>query len=241
MHGKPIAADVYDQIAEAYATRTETAAYNAYYERPAMMALIGDVEGKAILDVGCGHGHYAEQLLARGAARIVGLDASAKMIELARARLGDRVELQHADVARPLAGIAADTSFDLVICPLVLHYVEDWGPVLTSFHRLLRDGGAVVLSTGHPMQDFASSVSGDYFERELLHEAWSSFGVTMPTYRRSLAEIFDAVRGAGFVVDQLVEPRPAPELADIAPDVHERLSKAPAFLCLRLVRSTARA
>lgn len=46
----------YDSFAEAYSAENETSLVNAYYERPAMLALTGDVAGRRILDAGCGSG-----------------------------------------------------------------------------------------------------------------------------------------------------------------------------------------
>ena len=50
----------YDSFAEAYAAENETSLANAYYERPAILALAGDVAGRRILDAGCGSGPLSE-------------------------------------------------------------------------------------------------------------------------------------------------------------------------------------
>lgn len=233
---RPKAAAVYDEIAEAYSAKTKTAPFNALYERPAMMRLIGDVSGKHVFDAGCGHGYYAEQMIEGGAARVVGIDASRKMVELAKARLGERVELHVADVGGALDEFADEGSMDLVICPLVLHYIDDLSAPLGAFAKLLRPGGALVLSVGHPMEDFKASLTGNYFERELLQQVWPSFGVTMPTFRRSLSDMFEAIGAAGFTLEELVEPLPLPELEQIDEKLFDALSRAPSFLCLRLRR-----
>jgi len=73
----------YDAFAEAYAAENEASILNAYYERPAMLELAGDVAGRHILDAGCGAGPLSEALRARGA-EVAGFDASPAMIELAR-------------------------------------------------------------------------------------------------------------------------------------------------------------
>jgi hypothetical protein len=52
----PVAND-YDSFAEAYSAENEASLLNAYYERPAMLALAGDVAGRRILDADCGSGH----------------------------------------------------------------------------------------------------------------------------------------------------------------------------------------
>jgi 2-polyprenyl-3-methyl-5-hydroxy-6-metoxy-1,4-benzoquinol methylase len=57
-------------------------------ESHSFMKRIGDLAGKDVLDVACGEGHYTRKLRQAGAARVVGVDVSARMIELARAQEG---------------------------------------------------------------------------------------------------------------------------------------------------------
>jgi 2-polyprenyl-3-methyl-5-hydroxy-6-metoxy-1,4-benzoquinol methylase len=75
------------QLAEEYLAHARDGAFNAYYDRPAVLAVLGSVAGLAVLDLGCGPGLYAEELLARGAGRVAGVDASAAMVRLARERV----------------------------------------------------------------------------------------------------------------------------------------------------------
>ena len=67
MAGKPIALDAYETLAEAYASVVDTKPHNAYYERPATLSLLPNVNGKRVLDAGCGPGVYSEWLIERGA------------------------------------------------------------------------------------------------------------------------------------------------------------------------------
>ncbi|GAA2405590.1 hypothetical protein GCM10010404_74650 [Nonomuraea africana] len=117
----------YDRLAEAYTAENETSILNAYYERPATLALAGEVTGRRILDAGCGSGPLSAALRERGAV-VTGIDASAGMLEQARRRLGDGADLRVADLRDPLP--FPDDAFDDVIAFLVLHYLEDWGPSL---------------------------------------------------------------------------------------------------------------
>jgi predicted TPR repeat methyltransferase len=98
--------------------------YNSHYERPAMLELLGHVGDLAILDAGCGSGLLLEELMARGA-RVVGVDSSERMLERARARLGEAAELRVQDLQQPLDW-ATDASFDVVASSLALHYMQDW-------------------------------------------------------------------------------------------------------------------
>ena len=116
-------ADHYDSFAQSYSRSNESGLFNAYYARPAMIELAGDVRGRRVLDAGCGSGLLAEALRAKGAI-VTGFDSSPAMVELARQRLGEDADLLVADLSRPLP--YADGSFDDVVVSLVLHYLEDW-------------------------------------------------------------------------------------------------------------------
>ena len=76
----------YDSVADGYAAAIDHAPYNALYERPAMLGLLPPVDGRRILEAGCGAGWYTEQLLARGA-RVSAVDASAALVEHTRRRI----------------------------------------------------------------------------------------------------------------------------------------------------------
>ena len=148
----PAVASGYDSFAEAYSAENEASLLNAYYERPAMLALAGDVAGRRILDAGCGSGPLFAALRDRGAI-VTGFDKSAGMVELARRRLGDDADLQVADLGSPLP--FPDGRFDDVIASLVLHYLEDWAPALAELRRVLKPGGQLIVSVDHP---FATSL-----------------------------------------------------------------------------------
>src|SRR5690349_15473973 len=87
----------YDEFAAAYSASNETNLFNAWYARPEMVRLAGDVAGLDVLDAGCGSGPLMQDLRARGAT-VSGFDLSAAMVELARRRLGDEVDLRVADL-----------------------------------------------------------------------------------------------------------------------------------------------
>src|ERR1700739_4604998 len=77
----------YDSFAEVYSAENEINLPNAYYERPATLALAGDVAGRRILDAGCGSGPLFAALRDRGAI-VTGVDSSAGMLERAPQRPG---------------------------------------------------------------------------------------------------------------------------------------------------------
>ncbi|MCK8501630.1 class I SAM-dependent methyltransferase [Myxococcus fulvus] len=75
----------YSTFAERYATFALTKPHNALYERPAKMALLGEVAGLRVLDAGCGPGFCSEKL-ARGGATVHAFNVTPEMIPLARTR-----------------------------------------------------------------------------------------------------------------------------------------------------------
>jgi SAM-dependent methyltransferase len=137
----------YDAFAHGYTQDNDNNATNAYYERPASLALLADVTGQRVLDAGCGAGAHAAEMIRRGAA-VAGLDKSAGLLAIARQRLGAGVALHEADLAEPLP--FPPVSFDAVLASLVMHYLQDWGPTLAEFRRVLVPGGRLVVSTHHP-------------------------------------------------------------------------------------------
>lgn len=224
---------LYDEHAESYARHSEQSPANAYYDRPAILALAGDVDGRRVLELGCAAGVLSERLVERGA-RLLGLDGAERMIEFARRRLGGRARFEVADLSDPLDSVP-DASVDLVVASLVLHYLEDWAPLLAEVHRCLVPGGALVFSVHHPAADWHKSTESDYQRTELVSEVWDIAGQerSVSFYRRPLSAVFDQLRRAGFAVDVVDEPKPLPELEDLAPEAYRQLTTEPIFLFVR--------
>jgi SAM-dependent methyltransferase len=224
---------VYQEIADRYAAEVDARPVNAFYERPAVLSLLPPLAGTRVLDAGCGPGWYTEHLVAQGA-DVTALDAVPRFVELTRARVGNRARLLQADLARPL-DFAADAAFDLVLSPLALHYVKDWDVLLHELARVLRPGGHLVFSTHHPMMTWQLFRTPDYFATELLESRWDVVG-KVTFYRRPLTAITEALAGAGFVTERLIEPQPTEEFRRASPEEYERYMKAPWYLVVRARR-----
>src|SRR5262245_36826921 len=166
MTDKPIALDAYEALAESYSANVSTKPHNAYYERPATLSLVPDVRNMRVLDAGCGPGVYSQWLIENGAS-ILALDASPRMVEMARQRLGESADIRHADLSKPL-DFLDDASFDVVLSPLVLEYIEDWRSTLAEFYRVLAPGGYLIVSVTHPFNDYRYFKSDNYFATELV-------------------------------------------------------------------------
>ncbi|MEV4732626.1 methyltransferase domain-containing protein [Saccharopolyspora sp. NPDC049426] len=219
----------YDSFAEAYSAANENNLVNAHYERPAMLALAGDVTGHQVLDAGCGAGALSAALRERGAF-VTGVDSSAGMLALARRKLGDEAALHLADLREPLP--LADTAFDVVVASLVLHYLEDWGPALAEFRRVLKPGGWLIASVDHPFVAYSiHDPRPDYFATTSYSFDWEFGGKTVPMtfWRRPLHAMIDAFTAAGFRLTTIREPQPDPAARDLFPAEFHRLATTPTF------------
>jgi SAM-dependent methyltransferase len=234
---QPVAQKAYDALAEAYAQRVDTKPHNAYYERPATLSLLPGVAGLRVLDAGCGPGVYSEWLVEHGA-QVVACDANRKMVHLARQRLGDKVIVLHANLEEPLQ-FAADASFDLIVSPLVMDYLEDWTAVFKEFHRILVAGGVLVFSMEHPFSKYLDhKEESNYFDTDLVTYTYRGFGspVDVPSYRRPLGAVINPLIAAGFTLDCILEPQPTQEFKLADPLDYEELMHNPGFLCVRALR-----
>ncbi|WP_046779326.1 class I SAM-dependent methyltransferase [Streptomyces yangpuensis] len=223
-------ANDYDGFAEAYAAENEHSLVNAHYERPAMLALAGDVRGRRILDAGCGSGPLAAALRERGAV-VTGLDVSAAMLALAGRRLGEGVPLHRVDLRDRLP--FTDGEFDDVIASLVLHYLEDWGSTLAELRRVLRPGGRLLASVDHPFVAYTfQEPRPDYFATTDYAFEWVIGGHSAPMrfWRKPLHAMTEAFTTAGFRLSTIAEPQPDPAARDLFPDAFRDLSHKPTFL-----------
>lgn len=202
--------DHYDDFAENYDAENGASLLNAYYERPAMLELAGDVRGRRVLDAGCGSGPLTAELLARGA-EVTGLDGSPAMIELARQRLGDGVPLHVGDLAAPLP--FEDDAFDVVTASLVLHYLEDWSAPLAELRRVLAPNGRLLVSVNHPFVRTLNAPEEDYFATRQYSEDLEFDGVpaVLTMWHRPLSAMTRSFVEAGFHVLAVDEPAPSPE------------------------------
>ncbi len=218
----------YDSFAEAYAAENETSLINAYYARPAILNLAGDVAGRRILDAGCGAGTVTVGLRERGAI-VAGFDSSSKMVELARKRLGADADLRVADILGPLP--YPDGVFDDVVAALVLHYLEDWTGPLAELRRVLKPGGRLIVVVNHPMIYKLVYPDADYFAVRKHSEEYSFNGqnAVLTYWHRPLHAMTDSFTAAGFRTAVISEPPPAPEARELFAD---ELAKFPsgAFL-----------
>lgn len=213
---------------------TDVVTYGFDIPREDQLKLLGRVEGKRVLDLGCGTGHNAIAL-ARAGAKVIAVDPSADQVASARAaceREGVKVELHHAPLAE-LAFVRADT-IDAVVSAYGLVAVDDIDRVFRQVDRVLKPEHHFVLSLPHPA--FAL-VDADQPERRSGRSYWDTAPITgaegqAPDLPRTISALFTSLGRANFRVDTLLEPEPvsgAPRSRGWRP----AMEQVPATLVLR--------
>jgi SAM-dependent methyltransferase len=118
-------------------------------EWPSVQALLPEMRGLRVLDLGCGFGWFCRWAREQGAASVLGLDLSERMLARARALTDDaavayeRADLEHVELP--------EAAFDVAFSSLTLHYVEDLGALLARLHPALVPGGHFVATMEHPI------------------------------------------------------------------------------------------
>lgn len=120
--------------------------------------LFPSLEGKSVLDLGCGYGWHCKFAEEQGATKILGIDLSKKMIEEAQKRnSGNQIEYR-------ISGLEEydypENEWDCVISNLALHYIEDIVEIFQKVYRTLKPGGIFLFNIEHPV--FTAGVGQDW-------------------------------------------------------------------------------
>nr|WP_314072626.1 class I SAM-dependent methyltransferase [uncultured Roseococcus sp.] len=204
-------------------------------EWPALRALLPDLQGKRVLDLGCGFGWFSRHAAEHGAARVLGLELSEKMLERARSMGASPViEYRRADLETVELPEAA---FDLVFSSLALHYIADLGALLGKVSRTLVPGGSVVMSMEHPIFMAPSQprweghiwpFDGYFHEGERVTD-WFTKGVVKQ--HRTLGTTLNLLIGAGLRLTHVEDWRPTEAQIAAEPSWAKELER-PMFLLL---------
>jgi SAM-dependent methyltransferase len=181
--------------------------------------------GRLTVDVGCGEGRVARELIARGH-RVVGIEGSPALAAAAR-EAGPAFEVHVADAAAmPLP----DGCADLAVASMSMLNFDDMPGVVREVARVLAPGGRFVFNVPHPSSDGVE----DYFETTTFAETRDRGGLRMTFHdtHRPLSAYTGALEAAGLVVEALREPRPSAEHVAAHPSA-ERYLREPGFLLIR--------
>ena len=189
---------------------------------PAFLELVPPA-GRLTLDIGCGEGRVSRVLLERGH-RVKGFDASPTLVAAARA--GDP------PIDAVTAGAAAlpleDDAADIAVAFMALQSIDDLEGAIAEAGRVLEPRGTLCAAVVHPMNSVEEAPQ--YFAEHAYADTVGSF--TFHDVHRPLSQYTAALTSAGFVIEDLREPIPGPELIAARPAA-ERWTRTPCFLHFR--------
>ena len=141
----------YDRIAELY-IKTHSQPIRYYVEEYSFWQIIGDVSGQSVLDLACGDGLYTRQCKERGASRVIGVDISTRMIELARAREKE-YPLGIEYLVKDAIDLGKIGTFDCAISSYLLAYAQTraqlWQMCRMIFINLKPGGRFITITTDY--------------------------------------------------------------------------------------------
>ena len=225
--------NIYDseEFFEGYSRLTRSVeGLDAAPEWPALRALLPDLHGLKVVDLGCGFGWFCRWARQSGAVHVLGVDVSERMLARSRANTQDaaiaytRADLEHLELSAK--------SFDVAYSSLALHYVEDLNGCLSEVYRSLVPGGSLIFSVEHPMftapadPDWVLSAAGrktwpvdSYLDEGPRSTDWLAKGVIK--HHRALATYINTLLRLGFAISHVEEWGPTeaqiasrPSLAD---------------------------
>ncbi|KAB8141273.1 class I SAM-dependent methyltransferase [Chloroflexia bacterium SDU3-3] len=236
---KTLISSYYDSFAREYhhARLNQTKVINEHIEMPAMLSMIGDIQGRTILDIGCGSGIYTK-ILASHDAHVTALDISHSMIEIAKDYCqGLDISLIHTSFEEY---IAEQMSFDIIIASFMLGYFQDLAGSFRKIRSLLKPGGFSIISGLHPIKTSRSKISefpvvDDYFSEGYYFSEIVKDQPKMPLLRRTIQDICNAAIESGLSIEKILEPTPAQR--EGLPNELEYLFHTPTIIALKLART----
>jgi len=208
-------------------------------EWPALRALLPELEGLRVLDLGCGFGWFCRWAREQGAVSVLGIDVSEKMLaRAAEATCDPAIAYTRADMERVQLPPA---SFDLVYSSLALHYVENLDRLISIVHRSLAPGGSLVFSVEHPIftapsePRWSTNAAGrktwpvdSYLEEGPRTTDWLAKGVIKR--HRTLGSYVNMLIRAGFVIRHVEEWGPTQEQIAAKPNWADERQRPPFLL-----------
>ena len=234
--------DIYDDpiFFEGYRNlrRTESG-LNAAIEDPAVASVLPDLGGLEILDLGSGFGDFCRWARKNGAAKVVGVELSERMITEAGQRTSDpRISYVQAAMEDFSIGPKA---YDVIVSRMALHYVSDYRGMVGSIYRGLRGGGVFVFSVEHPIctalcRGWHEDAEGkplfwpvdDYGREGERRHHWFVAGVIK--YHRTVETYVNTLLDAGFGLARLLEPQVSGRWRERRPDLMDSARRPPVLV-----------
>ena len=226
-------------------SRSNEVNFNDCIETPILLAMLPELHGKKILDIGCGMGQHAKQYSDMGAASVLGIDISEKMLEYAKEHNSARNIVYQRMAMEDIGTIRQ--RFDLVTSSLAFDYIEDFSGLMSRIYTLLKDDGELVFSMSHPIvtawdgayDRYTRTETGErlyanlrnYCREGLRKVDWVVNGYEC--YHRTVSTLINAMIKAGFVIEECQEAHISDEMRQRYPALFGGTIHRPEFIFFR--------
>lgn len=218
---------------------------NDVIEIPILRSLLPNIDGKSILDLGCGYGENDLYLKKIGAKYILGTDISNHMIDIANKE--NKIDGIDYEVMAMEDISNINKKFDIVISSLAFHYISNYDKLIKDIYNLLEDKGYLIFSQEHPIAnciiydsnlesnhvnigDKRYTLVSDYNREGLRIHHWN--GCNVNKYYRNFSTIINTLVKNGFIIDELNECKPNKEMIDKNPKYSNQY-ECPYFLFVK--------
>lgn len=189
---------------------------------PVIFELLKNIEGKTILDAGCGEG-YLSRILAKKCEKVIAVDFSEKMLSIAKEKT-KQINIEYHRASLESLCFLESNSIDVAVSITVFQDVLDYMAAIKEIYRVLKPAGTFILVTTHPC--FSTPVHGwhkdeygyksfwkvdNYFSEGLYESQWADDdgNKRLIYFHRTLETYFDAITQNGFYVKSIKEPKPS--------------------------------
>jgi SAM-dependent methyltransferase len=179
------------------------------------LCVLGEVDGRDVLELGCGAAQWAIALARRGA-RVTGLDNSGRQLKHARGAMAAAgIELPLVHASAEATGLE-DASFDIVFCDHGAMSFADPTRTVPEAARLLRPGGLLAFCMNTPIIELAWPVEDEHPGERLVLDYWEGLKVCEEpdgpvSYQLPYGEWIRLFGENGLLIEELLELRPPPE------------------------------
>ncbi len=219
---------------------------NNLIEKPIFLSLLPCLKDKKVLDLGCGYGDLCKLADTDGATKIVGVDISKNMIDLAiKTNSSNKIKY----IIKPMEKInEINEKFDFVLSSLAFHYVENFDKLIKDIAKLLHKDGYLIFSQEHPVatafippknKNIDTKVDienkryyllSDYNNNGIRTVHWNIDGVKK--YHRNISTIINTLIDNGLQIEKVIESYADDETIKLEPK-YKYQNDRPYFLFIK--------
>jgi len=197
--------------------------------------MLPNLDGKKMLDLGCGYGWHCRYAIENGALSVIGIDISEKMLQKAK-EINQLDCIIYRRIALEDVQFTAEM-FDVIISSLTFHYIQSYDVLIGKIYQWLKLGGKFIFSVEHPV--FTAAGSQDWvYDRagNKLHWAVDRYfyesqrntlflGEEVLKYHRTVSTYLNELLKQGFKITEVKEPMPSEAMLENIPEMKDELRR----------------